>query len=182
MSEILLKFASDKPSRNPALSDIADEIRGAFDAVRSGLGTRIIDEARAQFPGTPISFAIDISEFAPQQSGNAHFTLVWGELAQIDDTDPENPINLGTYGYWLDFLMDLSGTTVTVQQFKRAVRNRWDQIPKRRVLLEAWKRAKNGGATTEIDVTDTPTAQVALVDPEFPKHRFATRPEPVIES
>lgn len=168
-----LKFSSSKINRNAALRDIADELCDAFDAVRAGLGTRICDEAKAQFPKSPISFGIKINEFAPQQTGKAHFTIVWGELAQIDDSDPENPVNLGSYGYWLDFLMDLSGTSVTEQQFKQAVRNRWDLTPKRKVLLEAWKRAKNGDSHTEIDVTDTPTAQVTLVDPQFPKHRFA---------
>lgn len=168
MTTILLKFASSNTSRNPALRDMADEIGAAFNAVRSELGDRIISEARAQFPKTPINFGIDISEFAPQQSGTAHFTLVWGALND-DRTDPPT-----VYGYFLDFLMDLSSTTVTVPQFKQAVRNRWEQIPKRRVLLEAWKRAKNGGARTEIDVTDTPTAQVMLVEPEFPRHRFWT--------
>ena len=106
-------------------------------------------------------------------SATGQAEVVWGELAQIDDSDPENPVNLGTYGYFLDFLMDLKSTTITVQQFKTAVRNRWDLIPKRKVLLEAWKRAKNGDTATEIDVTDTPTAQVQLVEPTFPKHRFA---------
>lgn len=167
MTEILLKFASSKTNRNPALLDIANEIGAAFDAVRSGLGTQIVSQARAQFPNSPISFNIDVSEYAPQQSGKAQFTLVWGALLD-DRTDPAT-----IYGYFLDFLMDLSATTITVQQFKNAVRNRWDQVPKRRVLLEAWKRAKNGGARTEVDVVDTPTAQVMLVEPEFPKHRFA---------
>lgn len=173
MTEILLKFASTKTRRNLALRDIADEIGGAFDAVRTGLGTRIVSEARAKFPGTPINFSIDISEYAPQQSGNAQFTLVWGALEQGDDDPSPGTV----YGYFLDLLMDLKGTTITVQQFKNAVRNRWDLIAKRKVMIEAWKRAKNGDATTEINVTDTPTGQVLLVRPEFPKHKFASEPE-----
>lgn len=173
MSTIELNFSSPLLNRNQALLGIGTEISTAFNAVRAGFGDEFLSKAQDQFPSTPISFGIDVSQYS-NKSGTAYFTLVWGQLT-------EGGIN--PYGYFLDFLMDLSATTITVNQFKQAVRNRWTSMPTTQRILNAYKRAKRVEAGNPDDVTEIDV--VAIGDVcwhdiiEARKHKFARRPDPI---
>ncbi len=161
---ILLQFASDLTNRNPALKALGDEIEAAFNEVKAGYGTRIAQEAQAQFPATPVSFGIDINEYAPQHTGVAMHTMVWGEMC-----DPQNVC----YGYALDFLLDPKHLSLPTEEIEQVLANRWKDRPDLVRQLDPWHKAKNGNTQDESWSKECETANVALKDPVFPRHMFA---------
>ena len=167
---IILQFASDLTNRNPALKAIGDEIEAAFNEVKAGYGTRIAQEAQAQFPATPVSFGIDINEYAPQHTGVAMHTMVWGEMRgpPVSEEDP-GP----TYGYALDFLLDPTHLSLTTEEIEAVLVNRWKDRPELQRQLDDWHKERNGNSQDESWSKECETANVTLKDPVFPRHLFA---------
>lgn len=161
---IILQFASDITNRNPALNAIGREIEAAFNEVKAGYGTRIAQEAQDRFPETPIGFGIDISEYAPQHTGIAEHTMVWGEMA-----DPSGTV----YGYALDFLLDPAHLSLTTEEIEQVLVNRWKDRPELQRQLDDWHKDRNGNTQDESWSKECETANVALKDPVFPRHLFA---------
>ncbi len=190
MKHVDLNFSTDLTNRNQALNAIALEIKQAFNLVAAGLGDEIDAKAREQFPASPISFAVDVRPYAPGKNGYAHFTMIWAPLVQVvDDTDPENPVTQ-VYGYLIDLRMDLSGSTVTFDQFKKRLLARWKQTSKRKRTLQAWKKALRNARRTKDGLPDDGKLDYEVVtfgdvcfhlNIEYPKHRFAGAPASVVE-
>lgn len=190
MKHVDLNFSTDLTNRNQALNAIANEIKQAFNLVAAGLGDEIDAKARALFPKSPLNFAVDVRPYAPGKNGYIHFTMIWAPLVQVvDDTDPLNPVTQ-VYGYIVDLRLDLSGSTVTFDQFKTRLRRRWAQTTKRPRTLVAWKRALRLAQRIKDGLSDDGATDYKVVtfgqvcwhgNIEYPKHRFADRPEPVVE-
>lgn len=178
MTAFTFKFSTTQSNRTPAFNLLNNEIMTGFNALYPSFGRSLRQAIVDQLPDTPISGGLDVAGFnqqRPDDIGTMQFTYVWGAFGPVGDP----PVQVSTPGFWCDLICDLNGTTVDPVWFEQTLSQRWDRGNRTTRPTTPEQQAVNGGKT-EVDLIDTGNNQVWLSEPEFPKHRFAQRPEPVI--